>query len=85
MNATAHAAGARTGPPPATASKGAGTQNTRAKHRGRACSPGWWGWSGARVHYDGSRLPDVRLTPTQCVIGLHLLCAEKQLQHGVTG
>jgi hypothetical protein len=27
----------------------------------------------------------VRLAPTQLVGGRHLLCAEKQLQHGVTG
>ncbi|MGW6906779.1 hypothetical protein [Streptomyces sp. NPDC054940] len=64
VRAHQHAAGARTGPPPAPASKGAGTQNTRAKHRDRACSPGWWKWCGARVHYDESCLPDVRLAPT---------------------
>ncbi|WDV57068.1 hypothetical protein PV963_00065 [Streptomyces coeruleorubidus] len=34
---------------------------------------------------DESCLPDVRLAPTQFVSGRHLLCAEKQLQHGVTG
>lgn len=46
VRAHQHAAGARTGPPRAPASRGPKRQNTRAKRRGRACSPGWWRWCG---------------------------------------
>ncbi|MEU9553700.1 IS5 family transposase [Streptomyces werraensis] len=47
VRAHQHAAGARTGPPSAPArQRGPKRQKTRAKRRGRACSPGWGGGAG---------------------------------------
>lgn len=48
VRAHQHAAGARTDPPPAPASKGAEAAEHQAEHRGKACSPGWWRWCGRR-------------------------------------
>ncbi|MFF1649897.1 hypothetical protein [Streptomyces sp. NPDC058240] len=46
VRAHQHAAGARTDPPSAPESKGPNCQITRAKSRGRVCTPVWWGWCG---------------------------------------
>ncbi|EPJ42727.1 hypothetical protein STAFG_0220 [Streptomyces afghaniensis 772] len=42
-------------------------------------------WTAAGMEGLYGCLPDARLVPTQFVSGRNLLCAEKQLQHGVTG
>lgn len=45
VRAHQHAAGARTAVG-ARVKGGPKRQNTGARHRGRACSPGWWRWCG---------------------------------------